>query len=145
MEGQGRWYERYCEDPGDATFVAVLKTGLPVGTVALYQIDRRAGRGEMGRVLNGEQTYRRRGIALEACSLCLSYAFDSLELDQVMLESYADNLAALRLYERLGFVTEQHVLRSDASGAAHPVCRMALERSQWIGAAPLRVLERKAA
>jgi RimJ/RimL family protein N-acetyltransferase len=109
LEGQLKWYERYRSDPTDLTF-AILKSGLPVGMVALYAIDDDLGTAEFGRLLIGEKKYRRQGIAYEACQLCLDLAFADLSLQQVYLKVYDWNLAAIRLYERLGFVAVECTL-----------------------------------
>jgi UDP-4-amino-4,6-dideoxy-N-acetyl-beta-L-altrosamine N-acetyltransferase len=83
-----------------------------VGTIGLGQIDRRHRRAEYG-VLIGEPDARGKGLAAEASRLLLRYAFGELGLHRVFLNVLADNEAALRLYERLGFKTEgclrQHV------------------------------------
>ena len=130
LEGQRRWYERYAQDPTDLTFIMVLKTGQPVGTVALYHIDTLSRTAEFGRVLNGEKQYRRRGFASEACRLCLDYGFDVLGLREIRLESYAWNDAANRLYEQLGFIPAQPAASTTAAGNGSGICRMTLQPQQ---------------
>jgi diamine N-acetyltransferase len=74
----------------------------PVGTIGLSRIDRSQGTAEYG-ILLGEADMRGQGHAREASELLLADAFQRLSLREIFLNLFADNTAALRLYERLGF------------------------------------------
>jgi RimJ/RimL family protein N-acetyltransferase len=74
----------------------------PAGTIGLRRIESPGGGAEYG-ILLGEADLRGKGVAREASELLLAYAFGELRLGEVFLHLFADNLAALRLYERLGF------------------------------------------
>jgi len=103
----------------------------PIGTIGLSGIDFGAQRAEYG-ILIGEPAARGRGAARGASALVLDFAFEVLGLTEVVLDLFADNARALRLYEALGFLA---VPASPASrtknGVERPVLRMRLERAQW--------------
>lgn len=87
-------------------FMIVERTsGQSVGTIGLSRIDPTHRRAEYG-VLIGEPGARGKGLASEASRLLLDYAFRTLGLVRVYLHVFADNAAAVRLYERVGFLRE---------------------------------------
>jgi RimJ/RimL family protein N-acetyltransferase len=130
MESQRRWYERYLNDPTDVTFIIVLKSGLPVGMLSLYSIDREARYAEFGRLLIGDESRRRRGIASEAVSLCLDYAVETLGLEKIFLEVFDWNKGAIRLYERFGFETTGYRTLDRGSDSIQPIRKMVLNLSR---------------
>src|SRR5882672_1841917 len=81
------------------------RSGQSVGTIGLSRIDPTHRRAEYG-VLIGEPGARGKGLASEASRLLLDYAFRTLGLVRVYLHVFADNAAAVRLYERVGFLRE---------------------------------------
>ena len=54
----------------------------------------------------GERTMWGHGYATESIATLLAYAFDRWDLYQVELWTLADNAAAMRVYERCGFVRD---------------------------------------
>jgi RimJ/RimL family protein N-acetyltransferase len=101
----------------------VADAGRPVGTVGLSNLDLSAREAELG-VLVGEPEARGRGVATRACELLLKYACDSLGLRRVYLTLFADNQAAKKLYDKLGFVDEKML----APRKGRPVLQMLLVR-----------------
>jgi diamine N-acetyltransferase len=81
----------------------IERGGETVGTIALTSIDYRNRKCEMGRVFVQEDA-RKDGVGFESCALLLKYAFKHLNMHKVCLEVFADNAAAVTLYEKLGFV-----------------------------------------
>ncbi len=90
-----------------------------VGTIGLSRIDPTHRRAEYG-VLIGEPGIRGKGLASEASRLLLDYAFRTLGHVRVYLHVFADNEAAVRLYERVGFLREgllrRHVYKGGRVG-----------------------------
>lgn len=87
-------------------FMIVERTsGRSVGTIGLSGIDPTHRRAEYG-VLIGEPDARGKGLASEASRLLLDHAFQTLGLGRVYLHVFSDNEAAVRLYERVGFLRE---------------------------------------
>jgi len=99
------WFEQYRERDDDFVFIIeevhVLKR--PVGQVAIYQIDWQKRTGEFGRLMIGDEEAGRRGLASEATKLLVDSALESWGLDEVFLETFADNIAAVSVYKRCGF------------------------------------------
>jgi RimJ/RimL family protein N-acetyltransferase len=58
----------------------------------------------------GDPDFWGQGYARDACMALLSYAFDRMDLNQVELWTLADNVRAIPMYRRCGFV-EEAVLR----------------------------------
>ena len=98
-EGHLNWFRDYLGRDDDLLFV--IETAVPVGQVALYRIDREKGEAEFGRLMLGESAGV--GLAQEATSRLLAFAFEELGLTRVYLEVFAENERAIRLYERSGF------------------------------------------
>lgn len=100
------WLARLRPDGERREFIIVERAGgRAVGTIGLSQLDRRYRRAEYG-LLIGEPSARGKGMAAEASRLLLQHAFTALGLNRVYLHVLADNDAALRLYDRLGFASE---------------------------------------
>lgn len=100
-------YIRAFEGRNDVLFLAIrLADGdTHVGNIKLEPINWRHRHAVLG-IMIGEASARGRGIGSEAMVLVLRHAFTALALHRVSLGVIADNLAAIRCYERLGFVTE---------------------------------------
>lgn len=81
------------------------ETGRPLGLAGLRNIDGTNGTARLG-VLIGESESRGNGLGTEAVRLLLSYGFDYLGLRRVNLAVLAGNEPALRMYQKLGFVSE---------------------------------------
>ncbi|MCF1594378.1 GNAT family N-acetyltransferase [Streptomyces muensis] len=79
-------------------------TGELVGEVVLYEWNPHAHSCTF-RTLIGPRG-RDRGIGTEATRLIVGYGFEQLGLHRIQLEAYRHNHRALRVYEKVGFVTE---------------------------------------
>jgi RimJ/RimL family protein N-acetyltransferase len=83
------------------------------------------------------EPYWNRGYASEAARALLTYAFDSLALDQVVAGHFADNHASGRVLTKLGFRYTKEVKRfSLARGADVRCLDMALPRGRWLQNTP---------
>jgi diamine N-acetyltransferase len=74
----------------------------PIGTIDLFDIDfyhRRAGVG----ILIANQELRKKGYAGVALNLIEEYSANHLHLQQIHCKINEDNLASLRLFERMGY------------------------------------------
>ncbi len=111
--------------------------------IVLEEDDRHAGNVKLGPInwihrnaefgiLIGDPAARGRGIGSEATRLVLGHAFDRLNLHRVALGVVADNLPAIRSYEKVGFREEgtyrQAILRE---GGFVDVKRMAILASEF--------------
>ncbi|MEI7028200.1 GNAT family N-acetyltransferase [Paenibacillus sp. y28] len=116
-EQQRLWFERYVNAADDQMFLIIEKepSCRPVGTAALYRIDRQQLTAEFGRLMIGEPTALGKGYGQEATRLLCKHAFRHLGLKQLYLEVLENNLRAIRIYRQCGFkpssITEKNGLR----------------------------------
>ena len=82
-----------------------------LGSVDIRDRDRTHHKAEYG-IFIGEPDARGRGIGTAAAKLMLRYCFEEEKLHRVYLRAFADNLQAVRSYEKAGFVREG-LLRED--------------------------------
>lgn len=80
-------------------------TGDLAGVAGLYLIQWLARRAQFN-ILLGEPKMWNRGLGTETLKLLLDYGFETLNLESIQLGVNADNLRAVRSYEKAGFVHE---------------------------------------
>jgi RimJ/RimL family protein N-acetyltransferase len=71
-----------------------------VGNVQLTNITKKDA---VFHIFIGEKEYWGKGIALAATKLLIEYAHINLKLDRVILKVNRNNIAALKVYEKVGF------------------------------------------
>ena len=110
VEGTERWFDSH---QGETTrYDAVIEAdGVPVGTIGLLSIDRKNSKAEYY-IAMGETSYKGKGVAKEASKLILAYGFEELGLNRIYLFTEVDNIAAQKLFERVGFKREG-ILKQD--------------------------------
>lgn len=82
-----------------------------LGSVYIRDIDKVHKKAEYG-IFIGEDDARGRGIGTAAAKLMIAYSFEKEGLHRLFLRAYADNLQAIRSYEKAGFQKEAY-LRED--------------------------------
>lgn len=82
-----------------------LRENRPLGSVYIRDIDRKHNKAEYG-IFIGEPSARGRGVGTAAARLMLRYCFREEKLHRIYLRAFADNLQAIRSYEKAGFVRE---------------------------------------
>ncbi len=105
-------WRRAAEDPDDHG-VAVVLDGVVIGTVSLGVVD---GMGQPGMPRRTEASlgyvldpaYGGRGYATEAVAAMVDHAFARLDVRRITAGCFADNLASVRLLDKLGMRREQH-------------------------------------
>jgi RimJ/RimL family protein N-acetyltransferase len=108
--------------------------GTAVGVISLFGTDELARHAELGiAILDG---FRGRGYGTAAVAQLVEFAFVRGNLRRVHLQAIASNGAAIRSYEKAGFVVEGR-LREHAwvRGAYEDMVVMAVLRSEWHGGA----------
>lgn len=131
-EEHAAWLEAIRQRGDRHEYMIVTDSGTkPVGTIGLSHIQLDAKTAEYG-ILIGEPDYRGKGLAREASVLILQYAFDSLGLEQVYLNVFADNTVALLLYQSMGF-QEDPGRRGKRSfhGTVRETAFMSLSLAEW--------------
>lgn len=82
-----------------------------VGSVYVRDIDTTHNKAEYG-IFIGEDIARGKGYGTAAAKLMIRYCFEELKLHRLFLRVYADNIQAIRSYEKAGFIKEAY-LRED--------------------------------
>ncbi|NJP36189.1 GNAT family N-acetyltransferase [Alkalicoccus luteus] len=108
-----------------------LSTGRTIGIASLIQIDVENQSAEC--ILDiGEKNCWGQGFGQEAMRLLLYRAFEDLTLHRVQLRVFADNVRAVGLYNKMGFLEEgrmqEALLRN---GRRHDILLMRLLRPEW--------------
>jgi len=85
--------------------IADKQTGAYIGQIDLFNLNTIDRCAELGIVI-GDHSRQNQGIGCEAISLMLDFAFRHANLHRIELWVNADNAAAIRCYERAGFVHE---------------------------------------
>lgn len=98
-----RWYRG--KDKNTRLDCVIEYDGVPVGLIGLLGIDKVNEKAEFY-ISMGEPRFKRKGIATTATEIILEYAFKELALNKVYLNVDSENIAACRLYEKVGFVCE---------------------------------------
>ena len=103
------WMKRQVLTGKCAQFIICLSDGCvstPIGTTFIKNIEREESRGEFG-IFLGEETARGKGYSYEIMRQILDFGFDSLDLSQIYLTVFADNVPGIRAYEKMGFVVDE--------------------------------------
>ena len=126
-----RWFENV-KDKADRYDAVIEADGVSVGVIGLLNIDVVSLKAEYYITL-GEASYKRKGISYIASQQLLRYAFETLGLNKVYLNVDADNTAACKLYEKLGFGCEG-VFKEDLMhrGKLIDRKRYAILKKEWL-------------
>ncbi|WP_189047195.1 GNAT family N-acetyltransferase [Micromonospora sonchi] len=105
-------WRRSAENPDDHS-VAVTLDGVVIGTVSLEVMDAMGQPGtpprtdaDIGYIF--DPRYGGHGYATEAVTAMVAYAFDRLGVRRITAGCFADNLASVRILEKVGMRREQH-------------------------------------
>lgn len=102
-----------------------------VGTAKIGHIDWLSRCAEFGRVI-GEKDARGKGYGTEVIKLILEYCFRVLNLNKVVAGTNADNIAALKTYEKFNFKIEGTIRKSwFKNGKLIDTVRVGLLRDEW--------------
>ncbi len=117
------------DDPRAAVALVVDVDGTAVGSATLFDIDLLARHAEAGIAL--ERNARGGGIGTAAMTQLVEFGFVRHNLRRIHLQAIASNVAAIRAYEKAGFVIEgrqrQHAW---VRGAYEDIVRMGILRSE---------------
>ncbi len=85
--------------------IIVKETNSHIGNIKIDPINQRNQIGEYG-ILMGDKNNWGKGYAKEASKAVINYCFKSIGLRKITLGVIKDNIAAVKLYESLGFEIE---------------------------------------
>jgi RimJ/RimL family protein N-acetyltransferase len=111
--------------------VVAMEGDLHVGVVGLHNINPITHAAEF-RVLIGDKSYWGQGYGTEATRLMLAYGFDLLNLHKIFLGVNSAHGAAVRAYEKAGFVREGE-LRDEIfrNGRYYNAIRMSILEAEY--------------
>jgi diamine N-acetyltransferase len=113
---QKNWYEKQLSDSSEINLIIAKSDRSAIGTVSIYNIDRRNKRAEWGRLVIGDETARGNGIGAEAIVLIQEYCFEHLNLRKLYCEVLSSNVRAISLYKKFGFssdgILRDHVFKN---------------------------------
>jgi RimJ/RimL family protein N-acetyltransferase len=129
------WYEEMLKRPiEEQPFGIEMRKGrgwLLIGTTSFFDINWQGRSAEIG-IMIGEKSQWNKGYGSEAMLLMAKHGFETLNFHRIRLHVYAENAAAVRVYEKIGFVHEGR-LRDDsyANGRYGDVLVMSMLRPEW--------------
>lgn len=105
-ESHCHWIKTMIDTGKVVQFIICEKDDMrPVGSVYFRDIDREKKEAEYG-IFLGEDDAVGKGYGTETAKLAVEYAFSEMGLSRLVLRVFTDNEAAVKSYERAGFVTE---------------------------------------
>jgi RimJ/RimL family protein N-acetyltransferase len=103
-----------------------------IGNCGVFGIDPIAHLAELG-IMIGEKDEWNKGYGTETMSLLLRHCFETLNLNRVFLQVYAENVRGKRAYEKAGFMEEGRLREAVYKrGKYDDVIMMSVLRSEWI-------------
>lgn len=102
-ETELEWIKRVIKNSNEYR-CAIEVNGTYIGNIYLTDID---GESAEYHIFIGEKDYWGKGVAEEASQQILKYGFEERGLKYVYLHVRKDNVRAVRLYNKLGFVPEE--------------------------------------
>jgi diamine N-acetyltransferase len=129
------WYDAMIQRPAEEHPLTIeIREGedwKAIGNAGFHLINWRV-RAAMVGIMIGEKEYWNQGYGTEAMGLLLKLAFETLNLNRVALDVYADNPRAIRCYQKTSFVlegTKRQAMYRD--GKYVDVLIMSVLRSEW--------------
>ncbi len=108
-QGHENWIKTMIDTGRAVQFIICIRESeRAVGSVYLRDIDRVHHKAEYG-IFIGEEDAMGKGYGTQAAKLMIRYAFEEEKLHKLMLRVLAENLQAIRSYEKAGFVKEAYL------------------------------------
>ncbi|MCK9610725.1 MAG: GNAT family N-acetyltransferase [Candidatus Cloacimonas sp.] len=106
-EMERKWYEKILTSNFPVTVfgIELIENNKLIGLTTLRDINLIIRSAETA-IYIGDQNERSKGYSKEALKLTLNFAFNNLGLHRVFLSVREDNVAAIGLYEKMGFIRE---------------------------------------
>lgn len=136
MTDEENWFNGTLQrDPNEKPLAIEIRDGdgwRLIGNSGVFGIEWVNRTGELG-ILIGEKSEWNKGYGAEAMSLLQGHCFETLNLNRVFLRVHADNVRAVRSYEKAGFVYEGRLREGVYKhGKYDDVIFMSVLRSEWM-------------
>lgn len=135
MQGEVDWFENLMkQDPHKRPLSIEIRKGKAwklIGNCGAFGIDVVDRSAELG-IMIGDKSEWNKGYGAEAMTLLLRHGFETLNLNRIALRVYAENVRAVRSYEKAGFVLEGRMREAVYKhGKYDDVLIMSVLRSEW--------------
>ena len=130
------WFDKTLSDKSNRNIyfgIDEISTGNFVGVIQLNSIDYISGTAIWG-FLIGDKVNQGKGYSVEAPKLLFNYAFNILNLRKIFGYPIANNIATLKMHEKIGNFKEEGRLRNHVyfEGQYHDVIILSLFREDFI-------------
>ena len=98
------WFAKYKTDKSREIFT-IKADGKKIGQVGLLDINLLDKNASLY-IMIGEKDYWQKGFGTKALEFILDYGFNELKLHKIWLDVHAENLPAIKLYQKFGFTEE---------------------------------------
>lgn len=136
MADEENWFDNLSKrDPNEKPLAIEIRKGKAwklIGNCGVFGIELTHRSGELG-IMIGNKSEWDKGYGSEAMTLLLRHTFETLNLNRAFLRVYADNVRAVRSYEKAGFVLEGRLREAVYKhGKYDDVLIMSVLRSEWM-------------
>ena len=101
-----KWFENITSENETQIFSIISKKDdVLIGSCSLRNIIQQAKNAEL-QIRIGVENYRNKGHGTSAIKLLLQFGFLDLNLKRIYLNVFSNNLAAIKSYEKVGFIKE---------------------------------------
>jgi diamine N-acetyltransferase len=109
MADEEKWFDKAGErEPAEKPLVIDIRDGdswRMIGTCSLFGIEWSSRFAEVG-IFIGDKSIWNKGYGTETMHVLVRHGFETLNLNRIWLRVHADNLRAVRSYEKVGFIHE---------------------------------------
>lgn len=113
-EQQQNWFKKYLLTANDYMFSVISNANSSfIGTVALYNVDENKKTAEVGRIIVDKKITNEKGLGLEVTTAALFIGFDMIGLHTIHLEVFADNIRAISVYKKTGFIQKNQYYKQN--------------------------------
>lgn len=128
------WYDRYLHSRNNSVRCAIVENGNEndvLGLISLLDINYINRCAEL-HIMIGNEEKRGQGVGTFAVGAMIEHAFYNLNLRRIELEVLENNAAAIKLYEKTGFIKEGVKRKSNyKNGKYVSVIMMGLLKEEW--------------
>lgn len=125
-------WEKEIKNPNEVVFAVIdKKENIIVGSAGLYQINW-ISRASEYRIIIGDKRFWKKGYGTKIAELLFRYGFEKLNLNKIWLGVNSENSAAVRSYEKAGFIKEG-ILRQEIfrNNRFYDAIRMSILREEY--------------
>lgn len=128
MQKQMQWFERI-QEAKDCIYWIAYYDDKPIGVVGITEIENEHG--NLGWYI-GEDGYVGKGLGQELLSGTLEFLFKKNIVTRVISQVFAENVAAIRVYQKLGFREDARKEKQvDKYGKTHKVRWFEIDKCDW--------------